>query len=126
MAFIPGENPIRSVNGVTTLPAPSKYLWYLEDVSQDGAGRTENVVMDKKRIGQVPAVELGWSGLTVAQASTVLKAFNPEYVTVAYLDLQEGDVKTAVFYVGNRTGALFNSALNTVDSIGFKIIARNG
>lgn len=124
--FIFGENPIRSVDGVTTLPAPSKYQWYEEDASRDGAGRTEDVVMHKLRIGQVPAVELEWSGLTIAEASTVLQAFDPEYVSVAYLDLKAGQVLTRSFYVGNRSGGLYNGAKNVVDSISFKIIGRYG
>ena len=45
-------NPIRSVNGVA-VKSPSTYKWKLEDLSASDAGRTEDTVMDKKRIGQV-------------------------------------------------------------------------
>jgi len=126
MSFIPGESPIRSVDGVTTLPAPSDYQWSLEDASRSDAGRTEDVVMHKNRIGQVPAVYLKWNGLTIAESAAVLTTFNPEYITVEYLDLMAGNMLTKEFYVGNRTAALYNSKLNCVDGISFKIIARNG
>lgn len=129
MAFTPGENPLRSVGGVTNLPAPSSpdgYVWELEDISAEGAGRTENKQMQKKRIGQNVALALKWAGLSLADTSKVLKAFNPEYISVTYLDPMVGDFKTAQFYVGNRTAPMYNGKLNLWENVSFRIITRNG
>lgn len=46
-------NPIRSVDGKSIVRSPSSYLWKLEDVSAADAGRTEDTVMHKKRVGQL-------------------------------------------------------------------------
>lgn len=126
--FTSGANPIKSVNGVAvkTPDAEDGYKWDLEDVSASDAGRTEDVMMHKKRIGQVDAISLKWSGLTTAEISTILKAFNPEYITVEYLSPLEGEFVTKEFYVGNRSAPMYSSALNLWDNVTFKIIARGG
>lgn len=125
--FAAGENPIRSVDG-KTIRAPDAedgYLWEEEDASKDG-GRTEDVTMHKNRVGQVQALSLKWSGLTTAEASAILKAFDPEYVNLTYLDPKVGDFVTKKFYTGNRRGTLYNSALNLWSEISFQITAQKG
>ena len=117
-------NPI-SVSGISNLPTPSSYKWELEDISGKGAGRTEaNVKMNKMRIGQLRAVSLTWTGLTTAEVSVVMKAFNPEYITATILDALNGGNLTSEFYVGNRTAALFDARRGLWDGISFKIIQR--
>lgn len=127
--FNPGDNPIAAVDGVTMPVYPDSedgYQWELEDVSESDAGRTEDVVMYKKRIGQTDAVSLKFSALSISDASKILKMFNPEYITVKYLNMLEGGYVTKEFYVGNRSAPLYNSALNCVDNVSFKIVARKG
>lgn len=118
-------NPIKSVDGEAVI-CPSSFQWNMEDVSAEGAGRTEDMVMHKQRIGQVVSVNLSWRGLTTAQVSSVLTAFNPEYIEVEYLDPMEGDYVTKEFYVGNRSAPLYNSKLNLWENVSFNIIARGG
>ena len=127
-AFTPGDNPLKSVGGISLKPpdAEDGYKWDLEDVSASDAGRTEDVKMQKKRIGQVDAISLKWSGLTTAEISAILKAFNPEYITVEYLSPLEGGFVTKEFYVGNRSAPMYSSALNLWENVTFKIIARGG
>lgn len=128
-AFNPGNNPIATVDGVTMPVYPDSedgYKWELEDASASDAGRTEDVVMHKKRIGQTDAVTLKFSGLSIANASKILKMFNPEYIKVKYLNMLEGGYVTKEFYVGNRSAPLYNSSLNVVDNVTFKIVARKG
>lgn len=121
-------NPIKSVDGVSVKcpDAEEGYQWDLEDISKSDAGRTEDTVMDKGRIGQVVALSLKWSGLTTAEISAILKAFNPEYITVCYLDPMAGEYVTAEFYVGNRSATLYNSAMDIWEGVSFKIIKRSG
>ncbi len=118
-------NPIRSVDG-HAIPCPSSYQWKLEDISASDAGRTEDTVMDKKRIGQVVGIELSWQNVDIATAAVILKAFNPEYIRVCYLDAMEGKWLTSEFYVGNRTTPLYNSRLGLWSKISFNLIERSG
>lgn len=118
-------NPIRTVDGVA-VKCPSAYKWKLEDLSASDAGRTESTVMDKKRIGQIVGVELSWNKVSISDASTILKMFNPEYVEVCYLDAMEGKFVTTVFYVGERSAPLFNAELGLWDNISFNLIERSG
>ena len=118
-------NPIRSVNGVA-VKSPSVYRWKLEDLSASDAGRTEDTVMDKKRIGQLIGIELQWNKVSIADASVILKQFNPEYITVEYLDAKEGKYIERVFYVGERSAPLYNGELGLWDNITFNLIGRSG
>ena len=79
---------------------PVALQWALEDVSASDAGRTEDTVMDKMRLGQVVKLDLAWNGLTSAEAAAVLQAFNPEYIEVCYLDAMQG----RLCYVGILRG----------------------
>lgn len=118
-------NPLRSVDGAAVL-APTTYQWELEDVSSSDAGRTEDVAMHKKRIGQVVKLELTWAYLTTEQVSDLLQAFNPEYLTVCYLDAMKGRFVTSEFYVGNRTAPMFNAKRGVWESLEFNLIERYG
>ena len=71
------KNPLRSVDGSAVL-CPYKYQWALEDISASDAGRTEDVAMHKKRIGQVVKLELSWEFITTEQVSEILQAFDQE------------------------------------------------
>ncbi len=119
-------NPIQSVDGVS-IPAPASpdgYQWDMEDLSDSSAGRTEDGTMHKNRIGQKIAVSLSWKNLTTAEVSTILKAFNPEYVSVRYLDPMQGGYQTKTFYVGNRTAPLYNGKIGRWSNLSFKIIEK--
>ena len=118
-------NPIASVDGVA-VRCPSKYQYDLQDVSASDAGRTEAVTMDKKRIGQCVKLELAWNNISTAVASQILRAFNPEYIQVRYLDLMEGGYRTSEFYVGDRTSPMYNAELGIWENLSFNIIERTG
>lgn len=118
-------NPIATVDGAT-VPCPSKYQYDLQDVSASDAGRTEDTKMHKKRIGQCVKIELSWNYITTAQLSTILQAFNPEYLTVRYLDGMSGGYRTSEFYVGDRTAPMYNAELGLWENVSFNIIERSG
>lgn len=128
------NNPIYSVDGNTNIPAPSSFVWKCEDTSAADAGRTEDGVMHKKRIGQVIGVELSWQNISTEKAHIILNAFNPEYVNVTYLDPLCGTIthngvpyyKTLQFYVGNRSAPMYNAKLGLWSNISFNLIDRNG
>lgn len=118
-------NPIASVDGVA-VRCPSKYQYDLQDVSASDAGRTEAVTMDKKRIGQCVKLELAWNNISTDVASQILRAFNPEYIQVRYLDLMTGGYRTSEFYVGDRTSPMYNATLDIWENLSFNIIERTG
>nr|DAG16230.1 MAG TPA: protein of unknown function DUF5037 [Bacteriophage sp.] len=118
-------NPLRSVDG-KLVKCPSSYQWKMQDISASDAGRTEDTKMDKKRIGQIRKIELEWQNVTVKEASAILQAFNPEYITVCYLDAMTGTYRTGEFYVGDRSTPLYNAKLGVWNNVAFNIIERTG
>lgn len=120
-----GFNPIRSVNGAE-VKSPSSYQYDLQDISDSEAGRTEDTVMHKNRIGQCVKLELQWNGIDTATVSAILRAFNPEYISVCYLDAMAGGFVTSVFYVGDRSAPLYNSKLDLWENVSFNLIERSG
>ena len=118
-------NPIRSVDG-KSVKCPSSYLYKLEDVSASDAGRTEDTMMHKKRIGQLVGLELSWQNLSTEEVSAILKAFDPEYIEVCYLDAKQGKYVTSEFYVGNRSAPMYNAAKGLWSNLSFNIVERSG
>lgn len=118
-------NPIASVDGAS-VPCPSSYTYKLEDISASDAGRTEDTVMHKKRIGQVVGLELAWQNVSDGVVSQVLQAFNPEYISVNYYDAKAGEFRTSEFYVGNRSAPMYNKTLGLWQNLSFNLIKRSG
>lgn len=116
-------NPIASVDGVT-VKCPSSYTYRLQDVSAPGAGRTEDTLMQKMRIAQKVKIDLEWNACTTAEVSAILQAFNPEYITVNYLDAYSGGFDTKTFYVGDRATPMYNASLGLWENVAFNIIER--
>lgn len=115
------NNPIKTVDSAE-IPSPSTFQWEREDISDSSAGRTEDGLMHKNRVGYKVAVALSWNNVSTEVASQILKAFAPEYVSVKYLDPEVGDYTTRKFYVGNRTAPMYNCKLGLWSNISFKII----
>ena len=114
-------NPIRSV-GAAIVPPPSGFEWKLSDVSAADAGRTEDAKMHKMRIGQKVHLELEWQNIPTQDASIILRAFNPEYINVTYLDPMQGDYITKRFYVGDRSAPSYSTRLGLWSNVSFNII----
>lgn len=132
-------NPIKSVtaiseNGtvigatITDLPCVSTqdgYAWVESDISGKKAGRRENLVMIKARLGMSKSLRLKWVNLTLTEISTVLKAFRPEYVQLEFLDPEEGGWITRKFYVSDREAACYDSSQDLWSSCGFTVIQQD-
>lgn len=116
-------NPISSVDGVS-IPCPSSYTWGLQDVSASGAGRTEDYLMHKMRGAQKVKLNLAWQNVSSDVMSRVLQAFNPEYISVTYLDAMSNTFQTKTFYVGDRTAPLYNASMGVWQNLAFNIIER--
>lgn len=116
-------NPIETVDGAA-VPCPSTYVYDLADVSQSDAGRTEDGEMQKKRMGQQVRLQLAWAYPDLENASAVLAAFNPEYISVKYWDVKEGSYVTREFYVGDRSAPMYNFRLGRMENVSFNIVSR--
>lgn len=114
-------NPIRSVNGNTSLPAPAVFVWDEQDISAKDAGRNEALTMKKKRKGQLRALTVEYKALNHAEGAAILQAFDPEYIDLEYFDAKAGDWITRKFYVGDRSAVSYNMRLGLWESIGFKL-----
>lgn len=118
-------NPLTSVDG-KTVRCPTSFVWNLQDISAPDAGRTEDTVMQKMRVGQARSISLSWSYLTTDEISVILTAFNPEYISVTYLDPMVGGSRTSEFYVGDRSAPMYNATLDLWENVSFNIIERSG
>jgi len=121
-------NPIKRIkkgNNWITVPVPSGYNYVLEDVSESDAGRTEDAVMHKKRIGRVRALELQWDYQSTATMSQILQAFDDEYYQVEFWDVLSGTWATSTFYTGNRSTPMYSGVLDIWNELKFKIIERS-
>ena len=116
-------NPIRFVNGLP-VRSPSVYQVDLNDVSAADSGRTEDALMHKNRIAQKRKITLAWNNIKTEDASAILQAFNPEYISVEYLDPMVGGFVTKTFYVGDRSVPAYSTRLGLWSNVGFNIIER--
>lgn len=120
------DNIMIIVDGVE-MPCPSKFEWGLSDVSAGESGRTDDTIMYKNRVGQKRKISLAWVGKTWSETSKILTAFNPEYITVRYPDMMDGEYEEREFYVGDRSAPVkywWNGTDKFIDSISFDIIER--
>lgn len=93
-----------SASSLTTItPDPASLSWGLQDISASDAGRTQAGYMYKMLVTQKRKLQLSWTLLDASQASTILKAFNYEYLYCRYWDAMDNQFETRQFYVGDRT-----------------------
>jgi len=114
-----------TVDGVE-IPCPSTFTWGLNDVSASDAGRTDDTIMHKNRIGQKRKIGLAWIIKSWEDTARILQAFNPEYVMVRYPDMMSGQYETREFYVGDRSAPVkfWLAGRKRIEQISFDIIER--
>lgn len=108
----------------TLLPSSSTYQVDEEDLSSADAGRTEDGKMHKMRIGTLRSISLSWKTLRTSELTTILNLITDEYLTINFFDPRENTRVSAEFYVGNRTMAVYNGALDVWQNLSFKFIER--
>lgn len=91
-----------TVDGVA-MPEPSEFTWGESDISASDAGRTEDLLMHKNRLGSKRTLHIAWQNTDSATTSRILQAFYPEYVSVRYPDARSGSYETRTFYCGDRS-----------------------
>ncbi len=109
-----------------TFKCPSKLKWKKSDISGSDAGRTDDTIMHKNRIGKKRTLSLEWVNLTKQEIHEILVAFDPEYVHVTYWDPLDGDDTTREFYTGDMEADVkwWAKGRERYSSLSFDIVER--
>ena len=91
-----------TINGISLLNylAEDGIKWTRFDVEAPDTGRTLDGVMHRGRVASKVRLDITCRPLKSSEAMTVLRAILPEYVTVRYIDPQDGSV-TKTMYSNN-------------------------
>ena len=92
-----------TVNGVNLLPyiAEDGIRWTRFDVEAPDTGRTLDGVMHRGRVAIKIRLDITCRPLSDTEAQQVLQAILPEYVTVRYIDPQDGPVVRTMYSNNN-------------------------
>lgn len=93
-----------SIDGVNIIPyiAYGGLKWQRTDVDGEGAGRALDGTLMRNRMATKIRLDVTCRPLTSAEASIVLSAVMPEWVSVTYYDPQMGSVITKTMYSNNN------------------------
>lgn len=93
-----------SIGGVDITPyiANRGLKWQLSDIDSSDAGRTMDGLMHRGRVTSKVRLDVTCRPLTSAEASIVLTAIYPEWLTVTYVDPKENATVTKTMYSNNR------------------------
>lgn len=97
-----------TVNGINMIPY-TKYQgfkWQRADVDSPDSGRTLDGKLHRGRVATKIRLDVECRLLTTEEASSVLSAISPEWVSVTYTDPMEGSNVTKTMYANNNP-ALF-------------------
>jgi hypothetical protein len=77
-------------------------------------------------VAQKITLNLSWNGLSFAETSAIVNAFNPEYVDVTYPDPLAGKFITKKFYVGDRSAPfkIWTTNNKLMEKLSFNLIER--
>ena len=92
-----------TVNNVDMLPyvAYQGLKWQRADVEAPDAGRTLDGILHRGRVATKIRLDITCRPMTASEASTVLNAILPEWVTVTYTDPMYG-TRTVTMYSNNN------------------------
>lgn len=97
---------------LTALPAPNKMSVIVQDIDASTTTRSADGTMLRDRVaGGSTAkrkIELEWAGLNAEKVSNILQGIGAEFFNVQYPDTYTGEIRTAVFYVGDRTAEMYS------------------
>lgn len=94
---------VLTVNGVNMVPyvAHGGFKWQRADVDGPNAGRGLDATVIRDRVATKIRLDITCRPLLLAEASIVLTAILPEFVTVTYTDPQVGGPLTKTMYSNN-------------------------
>lgn len=95
----------------TSLPDPSEWQALIQDIDNSSSGRSASGKMLRDRIaGGATAkrkLECVWNSIDSDKVSQILQAVSAEFFQVKYPDPYMGTDRTAIFYVGDRSAAMY-------------------
>lgn len=120
---------VLEIGGVDITPyiAFKGVKWTRSDIDSPDTGRTMDGTMHRGRVTSKRRLDITCKPLTDSQASIVLNAIYPEYVTVRYTDPQDGVVTKIMYSNNNPASFLLNregSLESLWDGISFPLIER--
>lgn len=119
------NNTMIRVNG-SYIKTPSVFKPSLQDISASDAGRTQDALMHKNRVGRKRKITMAWNMCTPGEAHSILAAFSDEYFHVTYHDPWEGTTVTKTFYSGDQDAPVKVWMVNNkrYEQVSFDIIER--
>ena len=116
------------INGVDVVPyiANKGLKWQRNDVDSPDVGRTLDGLMHRGRVSTKIRMDITCRPMTAAEASIVLNAILPEFVTVEYDDPMYGR-KTSTMYSNNNPASFLlqkEDGTEWWDGIAFPLIER--
>lgn len=98
--------------------------WSRNDVEASSAGRTQDGIMHRARVGLKVRLDCKCRPLLLHEAQYVLDAIRPVWLQVKYLDPQDGAIRTAKMYSNNipATFLFMRGGTNYWEGIDFPLI----
>lgn len=95
---------VLEIDGVDIVPyiAYGGFQWQRADVDGPGAGMDLSGILRRNRVRTRRRLDVTCRPLKSNEVSIVLTAIMPEWVTVRYYDVQEGQIVTRVMYSNNN------------------------
>lgn len=95
---------VLEIDGLDIVPfiAYQGVKWQRSDVDGPGAGRDMTADIRRNRVATKRRLDVTCTPLKLSDASKVLTAIMPEFVSVKYTDPQIGDVVTRTMYSNNN------------------------
>lgn len=94
-----------NINNVD-MPKPTSYQVGVQDLDSEETTRSESGKLHRDRLrAGVRKISVGWTAKT-ADISKILKAVQGVSCVVKFLDPQDGVIKTATMYAGDRNPSL--------------------
>lgn len=98
--------------------------WSRNDVEASSAGRTQDGIMHRARVGLKVRLDCKCRPLLLEEAHIVLSAIKPVWLQVSYLDPQDGAIRVAKMYSNNipATFLFMRAGTNYWEGIDFPLI----
>ena len=92
------------IDGTNIVPyiAYQGFKWQRSDVDGEGAGRMLDGTLERNRMATKIRLDITCRPLKASEASVVLTAIMPEWVSVEYYDPQIGNTITKTMYSNNN------------------------
>jgi len=124
-----------SESNLTQVKTPSSLDWTKITVSDDDAGRVRKAeingeerraIMFVKKIADKRSLDFTWQNLNANDVSTILIAFDHEYIYCKYKDPKTNTYETRQFYTGDMKASVYSYALDGIiyKTLSFGIIER--